>query len=346
MSSQPLDQQTLATRWYGAVAPLVLEQNVTDVRTKLKAWSARLIELMQAETLNADPARSIGVAIARDLSAKPKMLSRTQQAVGSYLAELVDPDQSDRVFALVAGLASGFLEEKEAQIREIRGEFLSKTSHDMRSPLNGIIGFSRVILKGIDGPTTDLQEQDLNTIFESGKKLLDFINTVFNIEKIEAGRIDREVKSFNARKVVLGAVDEIRPMVKENENTLAANVDSLPDEMNSDPEKMRIVVSSLLARAARFTKGGAIAIQGSRTELDGQPALEIVVEDTGLGMTPTQVARFRDIRTQGPLQYGEIDLMLAQRYCQLMNGEMNLESSVNQGTKAIVLLPLDLEVSS
>ncbi len=336
-------QATIADRWYKAIVPLVPGLNVAEARARLAEWTQQAINLL-AEPLEREKAQAIGEALAHDISPEAPILGVTQDVLARQFVEGLSAEQVTALHPLVAGilseLAIGFVRENARYVKTVRRQFLSTTSHDMRAPLNAIIGFSRVILKGVDGPLTDLQTQDLTAIYEGGQKLLNFINDVFNIEKIEADVLDVEAKELDLATLVGAVAAELQPLFDESGNTLEVHYLDTPAYMHSDPNLLKQVLMNLLGYSARFTRKGNVSLTISRDIVDGAEWVILQIADTGLGMTPEQVQRLAEAGNSDTLKYGDIGLMVSQRYCRLLGGEIAVESQVGKGTTFTVRLPV------
>ncbi len=336
-------QESIANRWFEAIAPLAPTLNVAEARAYLAEWTREAVNLL-SEPLDRARAQAIGEALARAISPEASVLGISQQVLAAQFAEGLSPEQVARLYPLITTflgeLATGFIRENARYIKTLRRQFLSTTSHDMRAPLNAIMGFSRVILKGIDGPLTEMQEQDLTAICEGGQKLLDFINDVFNIEKAEAGMLDAEVKDFDLAALIGAATTEVQPLLDENSDKLEIHYVDASTHMQSDPAKVKQILVNLLAYAAKFTRQGVVTLTVTRETVDGTDWAIFRIADTGLGMTPEQVQRFVQADNVRTLQYGDIGLMVSQRYCRLLGGEIAVESQVGKGTTFTVRLPV------
>lgn len=338
-------QVTIADHWYQAIVPLVPGVNVAEARMRLTEWTQQAITLL-AEPFEREKAQAIGEGLARDISPEAPILGATLEVLAQQFFEGLSAEQIVALLPFIAGLlsglATGFVRENARYIKTLRRQFLSTTSHDMRAPLNAIIGFSRVILKGIDGPLTDLQEQDLTAIYEGGQKLLNFINDVFNIEKSEADVLDVEAKDFDLAALIGTATTELEPLIEENGNKLKVQYVNAPAHMHSDPAKIKQVLVNLLAYAAKFTRQGDVTLTVTREAAAGGDWAIFRIADTGLGMTPEQLQRFAQVGGTRALQYGDIGLTLSQRYCRLLGGEITVESQVGKGTTFTVRLPFQI----
>lgn len=336
-------KETIANRWHDAIAPAITETDAADAQSQLTEWAGLIITILRSEPLKREIAHAIGENLARDLSSKPLILGKTQEVLAQQITEELPADQVavllPRLVELLSEIATGFVQEKDRRVQSMRRKFLSTTSHDMRSPLNAIIGFSRIIMKGIDGPITDLQSQDLETVYTSGQSLLKMIDDVFNIEKIEAGSVEIDAKTFKVEDLVGNVVSDVQPLIDEYGNTLDVQYTDAPDEIHSDPGKIKQILVNLLARATKFTRQGTVMLNVALAAAEGADWIRFQVSNTGLGMTPQQTERFAQIENTGSLQYDDIGLMVSQRLCQLLGGEITIESEAGQGTAFVVDLP-------
>ena len=336
-------KETIANHWHDAVAPAITEVDAADVKSQLTEWTGLVITLLRSQPLKREIAHAIGENLARDLSSKPLVLGKTQEVLAQQIIEGLTADQVTVVFPhlveLLSEIAMGFLQEKDRRVQSMRRKFLSTTSHDMRSPLNAIIGFSRIIMKGVDGPVTDLQSQDLETIYTSGQNLLKMIDDVFNIEKVEAGSVEIDDKTFKIEDLVGNIISDIQPLIDEYNNTLDVQYTDAPDEIHSDPAKIKQILVNLLARATKFTRQGSVTLNVALVAAEGADWVRFQVSNTGLGMTRQQIERVTQAKSSGSLQYDDIGLMVSQRLCQLLGGEIVIESEASTGTTFTIDLP-------
>jgi signal transduction histidine kinase len=337
-------KETIASRWYEELAPSIAELDAAEVKPHLVEWTDVILTLLLSDSLRREVARAVGESLARDISPKPVVLGKTQEALAQQIVAGLPADQvaalTPRLTEMLAELATGFVQEKDRRVQTMRRKFLSTTSHDMRSPLNAIIGFSRIIMKGVDGPVTDFQSQDLETIYVSGQNLLQMVDDVFNIEKIEAGSVEIDAKTFELEDLIGSVVSDVQPLIDEYGNTLDVQVADAPQEIHSDPTKIKRILVNLLARATKFTRQGTVALDVTLGAAEGADWVRFRVSSTGLGMTPQQVERFKQAKSTDALQYDDIGLMVSQRLCQLLGGEIAIEGAAGQPTRFTIDLPV------
>ncbi len=244
------------------------------------------------------------------------------------------------------------LQQTNEQLRELdrlKNDFLANMSHELRTPLNSIIGFSKVILKGIDGPLTEMQEQDLSTIYNSGIHLLNLINDILDQAKIAAGKMDLHFDYFDL-KTCIDAVRSIGiGLVKDKPISLHVEIGPGLPRAFGDELRTRQVLLNLVSNAAKFTSEGSITIRAYQTrDADtGAPMVRTDVIDTGIGIAegdiPLLFEAFRQVdssltRTVGGTGLG---LPIARSLIEMMGGSMQVESAPNAGSTFSIILPVE-----
>jgi PAS domain S-box-containing protein len=244
-----------------------------------------------------------------------------------------------RSMQLVEELQQAYEEIRE--IDRIKSEFLANMSHELRTPLNSIIGFSRVILKGIDGPITPLQEQDLNSIYHSGRHLLGLINNVLDLSKIEAGKMELSPEVVQVREALDIVMSTAIGLVKGRDVTLTMDVPPDMPPVWMDPIRLRQVLLNLISNAAKFTVEGTIAIQAA---YDPQ-AVFIQVVDTGIGISEEDMDKlfksFSQVDSSSTRRAGGsgLGLAISAQLMELQGGRIWVESQVGVGSTFSVALP-------
>lgn len=233
------------------------------------------------------------------------------------------------------------------QANETKSTFLANMSHELRTPLNAIIGYSEILCEEAE----DLAEggevfiADLEKIQRAGKHLLNLINDVLDISKIEAGKMDLYIEYFDIAEMLTDVTNTITPLIENNANKFIPALDTDLGSMNSDITKIRQVLFNLLSNAAKFTSGGSITLAASRKEGPGGEQIILGVTDTGIGMSPDQIEKlfqpFNQADASTTREYGGTGLGLAisQHYCNMLGGNIAVESSMGTGTTFVVTLP-------
>lgn len=242
-----------------------------------------------------------------------------------------------------------------------KSTFLANMSHELRTPLNAIIGYSEMLQEEAEELGDEAFVPDLEKICSAGKHLLSMIDDILDISKIEAGRMDLYLETFDIHTLIESAVATARPLVEKNGNTLEVYCPDNLDTMHADMTKVRQVLLNLLSNAAKFTQNGRIAIgverikneqlkmknqeESSQILISNSEFLSFRVADTGIGMTQEQLERVFQPFTQADAsttrEYGGTGLGLAisQRFCQMMGGSIEVSSTLGAGTTFTVLLP-------
>ena len=215
-------------------------------------------------------------------------------------------------------------------------------SHELRTPLNSIIGFSRVILKGIDGPTTPAQEEDLQSIYTNGQHLLMLINEILDMAKIEAGKMTLNFDTINLHTAVAPAHDTMRSLIDSERVDFVWDVPEDLPEIEADPIRLRQILLNLLSNAAKFTEEGQIRLSAFAED----ETIHLKVEDTGIGIAPEDFNKLfmpfaqadsSNTRTAGGTGLG---LPITKWLIEMHQGSINFTSQLNEGTTFHVILPI------
>ena len=227
-----------------------------------------------------------------------------------------------------------------------KSDFLASMSHELRTPLNAIILYSELLQEeaadqGQQGSITDLQK-----IQSAGKHLLELINDILDLSKIEAGKMSLSVETFDIRTMIDELLDTAAPLVQKNNNRLNVQCHDTLGAMDADLTKTRQILLNLLSNAGKFTRDGAITLDVRQIAIAGRTYVEFAVTDTGVGMTQAQTEKIFEAFTQADVtttrKYGGtgLGLALVSRFCQLMGGSVAVESCPGQGARFVVCLPL------
>jgi signal transduction histidine kinase len=229
-----------------------------------------------------------------------------------------------------------------------KSDFLASMSHELRTPLNAIILYSELLQEEAEDAGHRGSIADLQRIQSAGKHLLELINGILDLSKIEAGKMALSLESFEVRAMLGGLRDTVAPLVEKNRNVLTVSCSDEIRMMNADQMKTRQILLNLLSNASKFTKDGDIVLAVRRHVIDERVLIEFTVTDTGVGMTPAQTAKIFDPFTQADVtttrRYGGTGLGLAivSRFCHLMGGSVSVVSQPGKGSRFTVLLPLEM----
>ncbi|WP_162182921.1 ATP-binding protein [Neosynechococcus sphagnicola] len=229
-----------------------------------------------------------------------------------------------------------------------KSTFLANMSHELRTPMNAIIGYSEMLIEEAEDLEPEEFVPDLRKIQGSGKHLLALINDLLDLSKIEAGKMELYIESFEIQELVAEVVATIQPLLRQNGNTLEVNLDPAIGTMAADLTKVRQSLFNLLSNACKFTEKGIVALAVSRIHPMDRDWVVLQVKDTGIGMTPEQMGKlfqsFTQADTSTTRKYGGTGLGLAitKRFCQMMGGDISVESQVGQGSTFTIQLPTEV----
>jgi signal transduction histidine kinase len=253
---------------------------------------------------------------------------------------------------------SALLEERTHQLELARdaaeaansskSQFLANMSHELRTPLNAIIGYSDLLIE--EAEELDAQDlvPDLDKIRSSGKHLLGLINDVLDLSKIEAGKMEMSLETFEVRDVVSGVAAMVRPLVEKNGNVFQMSIAADVGTMHADLTRVRQILLNLLGNASKFTSKGTVSLAVTREDSKEREWIVFTVRDTGIGMTPEQLSRLFQPFTQADpsttRKYGGtgLGLSISQRLSRLMNGTISVVSESGMGSIFTVRLPVEV----
>ena len=230
--------------------------------------------------------------------------------------------------------------------------FVANMSHELRTPLNAILGFSEMLQE--EAVERNLQDfnTDLQKISTAGKHLLGLINDILDLSKIEAGKMELHLESFDISSLITEVASTIKMQVEKNGNAL--QITCIPPEigvMRADVSKVRQGLFNLVSNAAKFTHGGQIRIEAERQSMDGSDWIMFRISDTGIGLSSDQIVRLFQSFTQADAsttrKFGGtgLGLALTRRFCQMMGGDVTVHSELGKGSVFTIKLPAEVAES-
>ena len=260
-----------------------------------------------------------------------------------------------------------------------KSQFLANMSHELRTPLNAIIGYSEMLQEEVEDLGYEDIAPDLNKIQTAGQYLLSLINDILDISKIEAGKMELYLETFDLSDLINSIVNTIQPLIDKNNNKLTVHYDQIVTTMYSDQTKVRQILFNLLSNACKFTQKGTVtlAVQYETVQIEQQrtpdPEIDLSlptivhndgmsiptsnrllfvifrVSDTGIGMSSEQLKRLFKAFSQADAstmrKYGGtgLGLVISQCFCHMMGGDIQVESASGQGTTFTVYLPVAVQ---
>jgi len=353
-----------------AVALSGSDQPISELSEVTVGDSENLIGLV-GSTLNPQLIRNIGNEV-RYLSITPASSTAMLVPIGTggkLIGLIVIEHEHENAFSqddfqlviTLAGSLSAVVENSQLvdelqktndQLREIdrlKGQFLANMSHELRTPLNSIIGFSRVMLKGIDGALTEMQEQDLTTIYNSGQHLLNLINDILDQAKLESGKMDLKFAFFGVKTLIESVKSIGVGLVKEKPIDLFIDLESGLPQAYGDEFRTRQILLNIVSNSAKFTVEGSITIRAYTIQHPetGVTFIRVDVIDTGIGIDekdlPLLFETFRQVdssltRTVGGTGLG---LPLSKSLAEMQGGELLVDSVVGVGSTFSVTIPTE-----
>ena len=339
------------------------------------------IELMQGENMVARAARRREYMIENDVKAQEGYIgnallpdTRSQMVIPMIVGEdvlgVMDvqsaeanrfTEEDERTYATLAAQtaialqnANLYVEQAETveRLRELdhlKSNFLANMSHELRTPLNSIHGFTDVMLLGIDGELTEQMRDDLTLIQKNGKHLLELINDVLDMAKIESGRMRLGIERFDLREVLAEAMELSSVLAREKGIALELEVEGeQPLEIWADRMRLKQVLINLLGNGVKFTETGSVCMRAGKGE---QEVLWIKVQDTGLGIPADKLEMifesFSQVDTSTTRKAGGtgLGLPISRSLVEMHGGRLWAESAgiPGQGSTFIIELPIKAE---
>ncbi|HEV8470237.1 MAG TPA: ATP-binding protein [Candidatus Limnocylindria bacterium] len=230
----------------------------------------------------------------------------------------------------------------------LKSEFLASVSHELRTPMNAIIGYTKLMLDGLDGELTAQQSTDLFRVAQAADNLLGLINGLLDLAKIEAGKMELNVEEVNMNEVTDEALELVRPHADEKGIQVRSLIPTSLPNVWADRARVRQVLANMLANAVKFTERGSVTVSANTAE----GWVTISVADTGVGITPEAQAyvfdEFRQADSSTTRRYGGTGLGLAisKRLITLHGGRIWVDSEVGRGSTFHFTLPIRVRAGS
>lgn len=253
-----------------------------------------------------------------------------------YVGTITDITERKKVEELKVAVA------KAESADKLKSAFLATMSHELRTPLNSIIGFTGILLQKLVGPLSPEQEKQLKMVQSSALHLLNLINDVLDISKIEADQVTITNEEFEINQVFSQCIEKIQPLAKTKGLKLTKNVGHQPLNLVTDKRRVEQILINLLNNAVKFTESGEVVLI---SKLEGQ-YLRISIKDTGIGISTENVHTlfmpFKQIDTGLTRKYEGtgLGLSICKRLVELLGGSIWVESEIGIGSEFIFTLPI------
>ncbi|RMD71642.1 MAG: HAMP domain-containing protein, partial [Gammaproteobacteria bacterium] len=279
----------------------------------------------------------------------PKEILHMAEAFNQMMAALEERDrrlqeQKAALESEVAIRTQEIVQARDAALAASRykSEFLANMSHELRTPMNAIIGYTEMVIEDLEmeGGHEEMVE-DLRRVLNAAHHLLSLLNSILDLAKIEAGRMELHIEEVNLSELIREVTDTIRPMMAKNHNQLEVEVEG-NGPLAIDSGKLRQILLNLLSNAAKFTQEGKVVLRVKQRPDE----LFIQVSDTGVGMSQDQQSlifeefRQADMSPTRSYQGTGLGLAITRRFCELMGGTIDVESAPGKGSTFTVRIPL------
>ncbi|MBI5368826.1 MAG: response regulator, partial [Planctomycetes bacterium] len=276
-------------------------------------------------------------------------LARANTALRSYQEHLEDlvKERTSQLARANEELAAA--RDTAEQASRTKSSFLANMSHELRTPMNAIIGYAEMLMEdAAESGETDTVA-DLKKIHAAGRHLLSLINDILDLSKIEAGKMDLFLESFEIVGMVKDVASTVQPLVEKNANRLVVNCPPDLGAIHADLTRTRQVLFNLLSNACKFTKSATVTLEVGRATWAGKECLVLRVIDQGIGMTPEQVGRLfqdfvqADASTTRKFGGTGLGLSICRKICRMMGGDVTVSSVEGTGSTFTVYVPVTVQ---
>ena len=255
---------------------------------------------------------------------------------------------ADLIAASIGKFRLAVLEERHRQIQEAserKSRFLANMSHELRTPMNAILGFTGIVLRKAGDLLSAHHRDNLTKVIQSADHLLELVNSLLDLSKIEAGRMDVKAERFDVGRLIRDCCAEVSPLVRPGMN-LNHDIPGDVGEAHTDQGRLRQIVINLLSNALKFTEQGEVAVRVvTEGEVDEEASLVIAVADTGAGIPADAQAtifeEFQQVKGSDPQRKGTgLGLPITKGFAELLGGSIGVWSEVGKGSTFTVRIPL------
>ena len=312
----------------------------TDLNPKLLHATEHLLKLLIAEPFNGEPAQTIGAMLEMLDNVQPEALLQIYELLARELVAGLTTEQLallyPRVTSLIGALGVGCAIGKAERAKIFDMNAMSVMGHDLKTPINAITGFSKVILKGIDGPITEFQQQDLTSIHDAGQKLLTMIDELFRTAKTDAGKTYLYGDEYDVAALMGDVLHVSQPILARHEHALNIRCEGELGAMKLDASRTRWVLLGLLYSVARRTTNSTVSLAVTRETDQDTDWVLFTISVAKPVQTPDEVDFWADDKAVGD---ADIALITSRRFCEELGGSLTTEESKDDLARFVVRLP-------
>lgn len=334
-------RQDIAAAW----SALMITLNPTlaeaaDLPPKLLHATEQLLKLLIAEPFRAEPAQTVGAMLDTLDNVQPEAMLRLYELLAREWVAGLSPELMallyPRAISLMGAVGLGYCTSKAERAKTFDMNAMSVMGHDLKTPINAITGFSRVILKGIDGPITEFQQQDLTSIYDAGQKLLTMIDEIFRTAKTDAGKTNLYGAEFDVAALLGDVLHVSQPIIARHGHSLNVRCQGELGVTNLDASRARWVLLGLLYYVARRTTNSAVSLSATRENVQDTEWLLFTISVAKPEQTPDEVDFWAENKA---LEDADIALITSRRFCEEWGGSLTPEEPKDALARFVVRLP-------
>lgn len=229
-----------------------------------------------------------------------------------------------------------------------KNAFLNNISHELRTPLTAILGYTELLMEDAEDAGAEQAYTDLNNIYLSSQHLYSLIGDILDLARIETKKIFISLAYFNPCKIIDEVVATLNSAIKQNQNELVIKCHPDIGMMYTDKSKLNQIIFNLVNNAAKFTERGTITITSNRIEEEGQAYLQLIIEDTGIGIAQENLDKIfehfqqEDDSLTRPYDGAGLGLTITRHYINMLDGSITVQSELGKGTQFEIMLPWEL----